>query len=209
MINHSWLIVCFTIINLACVPCRAQQDRLNIGIGYKAGFSQTAEFEIQKVTVTNTASHTPIFSYSLVGYGVWKFNKSEKPSLLENIRVSISSSYRSGIFGVGDSLAKVSFSYIDWDISLPLQYRVSPELNFYFAVGGNASFLIRQTKGTSKANFLQPGLLAEMGISTIHGSYFAFQILGTYTHQYSLQNLAFTFGMTFNEAKASNQKNNN
>ena len=180
----------------------AQEKGLNVGMGFRGGLSQNSE----KMTDDSSIDlYTPLFSYSIVGYGVLNFKSKnlERSPLFPYLRISLAStSSRGGVFDIAGTPTKVSFTNIDFDVMLPIAFRVSNELNFYFGLGGMASVLVAQTKDTPKSKAISPGALAELGIFTTHGSYFSFQVLGVY-NEYSTQTFAMTFGISVEDARLS------
>ena len=179
----------------------AQEKGFAVGLGFKGGLSQNME---KKNDYSPIILYTPLLSYSFAGYGVIHF-KSKNPdraALFQYLRISLSPSSRGGIFNVDGTPTKVSFSTLDIDLMLPITYRVSNELEFYYGIGGMVSFVTAQTKDTPKASAIFPGALVEMGILTTRGSYFAFQVLGNFS-DYSMQTYSVTFGMSLSDAKGS------
>lgn len=189
---------------LLAKPLLAQKKGLNVGMGYRGGISQNIEAAKDNPLVD---IYSPLFSSSFVGYGVINFRSKDQDRLpvFPYLRVSLSAASRGGVFNIDGTPTKVSFSNIDFDITLPITFRVSNDFDFYFGVGGVSSFLIAQTKDTPEGQTISPGALAEMGISTTRGSYFAFQVLGIY-NDYSIQSISMTFGFSIEDAKVSKQR---
>ena len=177
----------------------AQNGKFNFGLNMKAGISQNFVSEDTK----DEALFTPMFSSSVGGFCYWNFenNDSEHSTLYQSLRFSMAYSKRGGFFDISGSVEKISFSYLDLEVMIPLTFSVSPDINLFLGIGGVASFITNQTSDTPKAEIFHPGILLEVGVSTRYGSHFGCQFLSSYT-TYEIHNIAITFGISFSQVKA-------
>lgn len=188
--RHS---VTFILIFLVSQNLTAQVKLSNVGIGMRVGFSQNMRAMSKNSSLESLA---PVFSYSFIGYGIFDFksyNLDRSNELFPCLKVDLVAASRGGVFDVEGVATRLQTTTIDLEATFPIAFPVSESLQFYFGVGGIASFLISNSDG-AKMTTISPGAIVEAGVSTSQGSYLGFNLLGIYG-EYSMQSLSFTFGM--------------
>jgi len=181
---------------LACGDTLAQRYS-TVGIGMKFGYSVNADY--QSAAVNNVTLNTPIPSYSVFIYNTFRLQKdSVSGHVFECLKLVASGTYRGGLFDVNGTATRISMTFVDLDVILPMRIAISRNLNMQLGFGPNLAVKVKQEAITPNASTFQPGVIFEMGLATMKGSILGFSYSQSFT-TYALSNLSLVFGVNIGD----------
>ena len=195
---NRFFICLFVAIISACSIACAQRFGPP-GIGYKVGFSTNASSD---ALGGNTAALTAVVpSTSVAVFTSYRFKQDSSWHMFTHLKLALSASVRGGVFDINGTATRITMSFIDLDILLPISVAVSENLDIRFAMGGSLAVNVRQNANTPKVDALQPGLAFELGMGTKHGSFLGFSLVQSYT-TYPTLNTSFLIALSFGDVRA-------
>jgi hypothetical protein len=162
------------------------------GLGMKFGYSQNADYASSGAN--NIALNMPIPSYSVFISNTFRLQKDTARHVFESLKIIVSGNYRGGLFDVNGTTTRITMTFVDFDVILPMRIAISRNLNMQLGFGPNLAFKVKQEANTPTAPAFQPGAIFELGLATMRGSILGFSYSQSFT-TYSLSNLSIVFGL--------------
>jgi hypothetical protein len=208
MIRTIIVVISLT-ISISQYTAKAQDARVQFGIGTSLGFSENRAY-YEKVKNVQVLGSFP--SSSSRFYTVINMERDSPKSwmsligMLQTIKFTLSASARSAIFEVDNTPNKVDFSFVDLDAVIQLfSIDFSDQIQTYMATGPYVGLLLDKSERVDKMENIQPGYIIEFGLKNRTGSFFGFFYMNTFSI-YSPNNIALYLGISFQDVRNSAAK---
>lgn len=179
MIRFS--LACFFVVASMTNTLLAQKVQ-GFGLMVNAGVSQGSASQ------NNLYTETAMISTSGGFYKIVNFRRDTLNRMINYLKFSLNVfSERKGFFEVNTSVAKISSRFIDFDILLPVRFRLSQSMDIYVGAGPVASFLLEQdvewdgVEEQVNEQTVQFGVVGEMGLLTTGSTSIGFRMFNGFS----------------------------